>query len=144
MLLHLGDCNFNAEKSCVIRFVRKKASIDRVDIAQLGSYYVHGVSLPFGLDLGILVDTKLKFHMHIKSIVGKSSGMSLNLLNSTLCRSREFILTLYIRHIRPIIETYVYSYVWNLEYISDMKLLENVQRRWTKRTDGFKNLIYTQ
>ena len=27
-------------------------------------------------DLGILVDTELKFHGHIKSIVGKSSGMS--------------------------------------------------------------------
>ena len=25
-----------------------------------------------------------------------------------------------------------------------MKLLENVQRRWTKRSDGFENLAYSQ
>ena len=48
-------------------------------------------------DFGALVDTELKFYGHIRSIVGKSSGMSVNLLNSTLCRSREFMLNLYIR-----------------------------------------------
>ena len=36
------------------------------------------------------------------------------------------------------------SCVWNMEYISDIKLLENVQRRWTKRIDGFENLTYSQ
>ena len=55
--------------------------------------YVRGESLPFvdsWKDLGILVDTELKFHWHNRSIVGKSSGTSVNLLNSTICRSREF------------------------------------------------------
>ena len=55
-------------------------------------------------DLVILVDMEFKFHVYIRSIVGKSSGMSVNLLNSTLCRSKEFILTLYIRHLRSVIE----------------------------------------
>ena len=58
-----------------MRFIRKKSSIERLDIAQFGSYYVRGVSLPFidsCKDLGISVDTELKFHVHIRSIVGKS------------------------------------------------------------------------
>ena len=55
-------------------------------------------------DLGILVDTELKLHGHIRSIVGKSSEISVNLLNSTFCCSREFMLTLYISHIRPLLE----------------------------------------
>ena len=37
-------------------------------------------------DLGIIVNTELKFHRHIRTIVRKSSGMSVNLLSSTLCR----------------------------------------------------------
>ena len=32
---------------------------------------------------------------HIRFRVGKNSGMSVNLLNWTLCRSREFMLTQY-------------------------------------------------
>ena len=47
-----------------------------------------------------------------------------------------------ISHIRPLLE--FGSCVWNLEYISDMKLLKNVQRRWTKRINGFENLTYSQ
>ena len=64
------------------------------------------------------------------------------MLNSTLCRSREFILTLCISHIWPLLE--FTSCFWNLEYMSHMKLLENVQRRWTKRIDSFGNLTYSQ
>ena len=59
----------------------------------------------------------------------------------TLYRSREFMLAQYIRHIRPILE--FGSCFRKMAYISDMKLLENVQRRWTKRIDGFENLTYS-
>ena len=50
-------------------------------------YYVRRVSLPvidLCKDVGILVDVALKFHGHIRSIVGKSSGMSVNLLLNAL------------------------------------------------------------
>ena len=83
---------------------RNKSSIERLDIAQFGIYYVCGVGFPSVdscKDFCILVDTELKFHWHSRSIVEKSSGMSVNLLSSTLCRSKEFMLTLYIIHIRP-------------------------------------------
>ena len=36
------------------------------------------------------------------------------------------------------------SFVWNLKYISSMKLLENVQRRWTRRIYDFQKLTYHQ
>ena len=82
------------------------------DMAQFGSYYYCGAGLSFVdscKDSGILVDTELKFHGHIRSIVGESSGMSVSLLNSVLCRSREFMLTLYISHIRLLL-----SGTWNI------------------------------
>ena len=62
-----------------MRFAPKKSSIERLDIAQFRNYYVRGVGLQFVdscKDLGILVDAELKFYGLSRSIVGKSSGMS--------------------------------------------------------------------
>ena len=50
----------NAEKYCVMPFACEKSSIERLDIAQFGCFYVRGAGLLFGdscKDLGILVDT---------------------------------------------------------------------------------------
>ena len=47
-----------------------------------------------------------------------------------------FLLTV---HIRPIME--YCSCLWNTGYI-DMRALENVQRRWTKRINGMSSLSY--
>ena len=115
----------NAEKCCGMRFARNKSFIERLCIAQFWSYYVRELGLPLVdscKDLGILVDTE----------------MSVKLVNSTLCRSREYMINLYIRHIRPILQ--FGSCVWNLKYISDMNLRENVHRRRKKIIDGFENL----
>ena len=51
-----------------------KSSIEGLDISQFGSYYVRRMGLPFVYsceDFGILVDTELRFHGHIRSIDGK-------------------------------------------------------------------------
>ena len=45
-------------------------------------------------------------------------------------------------HVRPIID--FASVVWNTEYIGNLKLLESVQRRWTKKITGFSELSYDQ
>ena len=46
-----NSCRFilgiTTEKCCVMRFARKKSSIERLDITQFGSYYVRGMGLPF-------------------------------------------------------------------------------------------------
>lgn len=55
-------------------------------------------------DLGVIVDTSLRFHTHVGIIVNKASGLSTNLLCSTLCRTRGFMLTLFTSHIRPLLE----------------------------------------
>ena len=57
-----------------MRFVRKKSSIERLHIAQIGSYYVRGVGLPFihsSKDLGILAVTELECHGQIRFILGE-------------------------------------------------------------------------
>ena len=55
-------------------------------------------------------------------------------------RSPQFMVTLFIFHVRPILE-YCCS-VWNLGYVTDSILLERVQRRWTKSIHGLSALSY--
>ena len=45
-------------------------------------------------------------------------------------------------HIRPLLE--FSSPVWHTGYIEDMKLLESIQRRWTKAIDGLSELSYAE
>jgi len=131
----------NAGKCSVLRFQR--GGVRWSEVGSLAGYSLDGVDIQFATssrDLGVIVDSDLKFHIHVRSIVAKAAGLSCNILNSTMCRSREFMMTLYLTHIRPLLE--FGSCVWNLGYVSDLKLLEGVQRRWTKRIDGLEDLSY--
>ena len=48
--------------------------------------------------------------------------------------------SLYISYIQPLLE--YSSVVWNTGYIGDTKLLESIQRRWTRDIEGLENLSY--
>ena len=107
------------------------------------SLFSRGVALGFVdscRDLGVVVDSKLKFHKHVDAVVGKAAGMMSNLLRSTVCRSAQFMMSVYVTHVRPIIE--YCSCVWNVGYLGDVRRLESVQRRWTREVDGMALLEY--
>lgn len=94
-------------------------------------------------DLAILIDTSLKFHSHIANITRKDGDLSNNILRATVNtvnRDRSYMIPLYTSHIRPILE--YCSSLWNLGYIGDLKLLESIQRRWTRSISGLTNLDY--
>ena len=132
----------NVDKCSVMRFQRKFFDWDLLGV--LGCYYIEDSPISFAADhkdLGVLVDNNLKFHKHIQCITNKAGGMASNFLRSTVCRSREFMLSLYITHIRPLIE--FSSCVWNTGYVGDLKLLESVQRRWTRHIEGLENVNYS-
>ena len=59
---------------------------------------------------------------------------------STVCRTPEFMMFLWKTHIRPIID--YCSIIWNTGYLEDLRLLEGVQRRWTKAITGLDHLSY--
>ena len=128
---------FNKEKCVVIRFQRKfhtlpppSYHIDNVQIRVVDSH----------TDLGVIVDSSLKFHEHIQRTAQKAGGLAQNLLKSTVCRSPEFMTTIFSSHVRPIME--YCSVIWHTGYIGDLRILESVQRRWTKRIDGMTQLDY--
>ena len=92
-------------------------------------------------DLGILVDSSLKFHLHINEVCSKANRIANYILRGTICRSSDFMIQVFITHIRPIID--FGSVVWNTGYIGDLRMLEQVQRRWTKKINGFANFSYS-
>ena len=47
------------------------------------------------VDLGVRVDTDLKFHSHIRETANKAGGIAQNLLKSTVCRSPDFMIFLW-------------------------------------------------
>ena len=127
----------NPKKCAVMRFSRSYSDLTPAH------YLMNGVVIPpvkSHLDLGVLVDTNMKFHDHIRSTVHKAGGMAQNFLKSTVCRKPDFMLFLLTTHIRPIIE--YCSCIWHTGYQGDLRLLESVQRRWTKQIESVKELEY--
>ena len=91
-------------------------------LAEAVTYKLNGVPLSFvdsHRDLGVIVHRKLRFHQHVHSVV--------NLLRSTVNRSPDFIVLLFITHIRPILD--YCCCVWKTGYVGNMRMLEAVQRR---------------
>ena len=127
----------NQDKCAVIRFQRKSSTAPppRYLIGQAEIPLVH--SHP---DLGVQIDSSLKFHHHISTTAHKAGGLAQNLLKATVCRSPDFMMSLFCSHVRPIIE--YCSCVWFTGYVMDLRVLESVQRRWTKRVSGLSGLDY--
>ena len=91
-------------------------------------------------DLGIYVYVKFGFHEHVNLVVGRDSPMISNLSRCTVCRSTEFMVSLWVSHVRPLLE--YGSCVWNLKYLSDARRLESLQRRWTREIHGMTEMEY--
>ena len=132
----------NTSKCAVMRFSPKSSSLPYVgpspyrvdnDVVQFVTCYS---------DLGVCVDRSLKFHEHIRRITTVAGGLTTNLLNCTLCRDPDFMISLYVSHVRPKLE--YASQLWNSGYVGDMKLLERVQRRWTRTINNFDSLSYAE
>ena len=130
--------SFSVNKCARLNFKRGNS------LPSVQTYFLGGNSIPNlnqYRDLGVMVDTSLRFHLHIREIYGKASGVAMSILRGTVCRSPEFLVKAFVTHVRPILD--FGSVVWCTRYVGDMNLLENVQRRFTKRIDGFWNMTYS-
>ena len=129
----------NREKCATLRFSRAHRDLNSP------TYCLGGLPIPTvgsHMDLGVLVDSDMKFHGHIRSVARKAGGLAQNFLKSTVCRTPDFMLFLLTTHIRPIME--YCSCIWNMGYQGDLRLLESVQRRWTKQIASCEGLSYSQ
>ena len=128
----------NSSKCVAMRFCPSSSDIQVSGVSpyKIGQEYIAFVQSHS--DLGITVDRALKFHSHIIKKVAMLNGLTNNFLTCTLCRDSEFLMNLYISHIRPHLE--YGSSLWNLGYLGDSRLIERVQRRWTREVAGLSDL----
>ena len=132
---------FNISKCVGMRFHRRWVDWDT--LGALNRYYLKGQEIKFVTshkDLGVVIDPSLRFHLHVRSVAAKASGIASNFLRSTLSRSPGFMLSILKAHIRPLLE--FSSPVWNTGFIGDLRALEQVQRRWTREIEGMEGLTY--
>ena len=134
--------NMNADKCSMIFFGRDSqcSAIAKHVSFKMGDQLIRqSVS---SVDLGVTIDSSLKFHDHIANTVRKAGGLATNLLRSTLNREANFMTTLFVSHIRPIID--YCSCLWNTGYSGDLHMLESIQRRWTRNVSGLQNVSYAE
>ena len=91
-------------------------------------------------DLGILVDNKLKNeHSHYRC-VSRARPRSSLIYRCFLSRNSANLIRAFKIYVRPIVE-YI-SPVWSPSQVYLINLIESVQRSFTKRLPGFKDLTY--
>ena len=106
-------------------------------------YQIFGESLQFVKvynDLGIYLNVKLRFHEHVNIVVGRVSSMISNLLRCTVCHTTEFMVSLWVSHVHPLLEYAIC--VWNDKYLSEARRQESLQRHWTREIHGMSGMEY--
>ena len=91
-------------------------------------------------DLGIIIDSKLKFNLHINRIVAKAFNRTNLILKCFLSKDVPTLVRAFNVYVRPILE--YASCVWSPHYITDINRIESVQRNFTKRLPGCALLNY--
>ena len=92
------------------------------------------------IDLGLTRTSDFSYSAHIESIATKASRAAEMLFRAFSTRNETFIMKLFVMYVRPILE-YV-SVIWNPIYAGQIKDIEDVQRRFTKKLPGLNDLSY--
>ena len=91
-------------------------------------------------DLGVTIDSHLKFDAHIDNIVGRAYGRIGALFRGFATRSIPFLRQAYVTYVRPVLE--YASQVWSPYLNKHINAIENVQRRFSKRIQAIRHLSY--
>jgi len=107
------------------------------------NYYVNDAVLPSVdcvTDLGVSYDNKLRCAPHIDKIVSRASLRSKLILNCFQSRNPSLLIRAFCTFVRPTLE--YCSVVWSPGFKKDISRIEAVQRRFTKRLAGLRNMPY--
>jgi hypothetical protein len=107
------------------------------------SYFINGFQLINSSsvnDLGILVDSRLTFNLHISNILSKATQRVGVFFRGFSSRHPALMKKAFITYIRPTLE--FNSNIWNPTKKYFIDKLENIQRRFTKRVHSLSHLSY--
>ena len=108
-------------------------------------YFLDGLALPHTVsnrDLGVIVNDMLIPCSHIASVTVTANQRSNLIFRCFVSRDVNLLVRAFITYVRPILE--YSSVVWSPHTKGDIECIERVQRRFTKRLPGLKNLTYSQ
>ena len=93
-------------------------------------------------DLGVTVDSDMKFNQHINNIVAHAKRRSGLLFKCFQTRNADILARAFIVYIRPLLE--YASNIWSPIQAGLIEHIESVQRRYTKRIDGLQSMSYSE
>ena len=91
-------------------------------------------------DLGVTVSADLSWSLHIANAVSKARSKAFWILSVFKTRKRSVMMTLYKSLVRSLLE--YCCPLWNPSKITDIQLLESVQRTFTNRIAGLQGTDY--
>jgi len=133
---HIWQLNVNVKKCNVLRIGNSCVFYD---------YFMSGIPVPRVeqvVDLGITINTDLKFSTYIDSCVSKAYSRSFLMFKSFTSRNPFLLTKAFSTYIRPLLE--YNSYLWSPVDFGNITKIENIQRRFTKRINCMSNLSYEQ
>jgi hypothetical protein len=92
-------------------------------------------------DLGLLVNSNLKPSSHCEMIATKAFRISNLVFRAFKCRNRDFLVAMLKVYVLSLFNHC--SVLYNPYRLQDIRLLESVQRRYTKRIPGFQHKPYS-
>jgi len=107
------------------------------------NYLLNGYELAFcesQKDLGVTISRNLSSSEHIHNVVKSASRVVGLLLKTFECRELQFMVRIFCSLVRPILEYACES--WSPYIIADIDLIEQVQRRFTKRIYSLQRFEY--
>ena len=91
-------------------------------------------------DLGVQICSNLSFMSHINAIVVKAHARANLIHKCFISRDATTIVKAFVTYVRPILE--YASVTWSPYHVCEINKLESVQRRFSKRIAGLRELSY--
>ena len=126
-----------------------KVAIDKCGVLHLGSsnprfpYRIDGTDLPVVdsiKDIGVWMSSDMKFHDHCNAVAAKASRMSNIFFRAFKSRNKYFVTNFFTTYVRSLLESS--CSVWNPSFSGDIRIIESVQRKFTKRIPGLYEMSY--
>jgi hypothetical protein len=124
-------------------------SFDKCSVIVLGRscarfpFHLNGTILKYNdnlKDLGVIIDSSLKFNLHVNYIVNKAHSRASLILKCFVSRNRNSMVRAFKVYCRPLLE--YASSVWSPHFSQAIDKIESVQRRFTKRLRGLAETDY--
>ena len=97
---------------------------------------------PATRDLGVIVDNRLTFSNHIAEITKKAHQRANLIFRCFSSKDVDTLLRAFTTYVRPLLE--YNSQIWSPITINDIFKIEQVQKHFTKRLNGFSSFTYFQ